>query len=162
MPKKKKTKAEQPPEGEKKGTITCRYCPRSFSRRNCYRNHLIKHNDILYAERNELQVLLRETSTSPKIQPTISTNNIEFRTLFTGDELQEFFEDDLQVPFNETSTRPNEQENQPVGKTSALSKTPERKRAPLTPLFYTEQEKIQESPNVCYQIIYLDHLICIT
>ena len=70
MPKKVKTKADQPPQGEKKGTIQCRYCPHSFSRRNCYRHHLVKHKDILYAEKNELQVLLNKQENQSQIRPT--------------------------------------------------------------------------------------------
>ena len=70
MPKKVKTKADQPPQGEKKGTIQCRYCPRSFSRRNCYRHHLVKHKDVLYAKKNELQVLLNEQENQSQIRPT--------------------------------------------------------------------------------------------
>ena|SRR5947209_15317957 len=74
MPKKIKTKADQPPQGEKKGTIQCRYCPRSFSRRNCYRHHLTKHKDILYAEKNELETLLNEQENQPQIRLTMITN----------------------------------------------------------------------------------------
>src|SRR3954465_913084 len=73
MPKKVKTKADQPPQGEKKGTIQCRYCPRSFSRRNCYRHHLVKHKDVLYAEKNELQTLLNEQENQIQIRPTTTT-----------------------------------------------------------------------------------------
>ena len=73
MPKKIKTKADQPPQGEKKGTIQCCYCPCSFSRRNCYRHHLTKHKDILYAEKNELQTLLNEQENQFQIQPITTT-----------------------------------------------------------------------------------------
>ncbi|CAG8657609.1 10430_t:CDS:2, partial [Racocetra fulgida] len=57
----KRTRTDEVPEGEKKGVIICRYCLQSFTRRNCYRNHLTKHNDIIYVEENQLQVLLKET-----------------------------------------------------------------------------------------------------
>ena len=74
MSKKIKTKADQPPQGEKKGTIQCHYCPCSFSRRNCYRHHLTKHKDILYTEKNELETLLNEQENQPQIRLTMITN----------------------------------------------------------------------------------------
>jgi len=91
MPKKKKTKTDQPPEREKQSTIQCRYCPRSFSRRNCYRIHLVTHKHILYAEKNDLEELISENNTltdqltakqnqsqtplsKPNTQPTATTS----------------------------------------------------------------------------------------
>ncbi|CAG8704972.1 17489_t:CDS:1 [Dentiscutata erythropus] len=59
--KRKRTRADEVPEGEKKGVIICRYCPQSFIRRNCYQNYLTKHKGIVYAEENQLQMLLKET-----------------------------------------------------------------------------------------------------
>jgi len=92
MPKKKKTKADQPPQGEKKGTIQCRYCPRSFSRRNCYRHHLVKHKDILYAEKNKLQALWNE--------PEAQENQLQARPSITNKKRAPL----APIPLNELTT----------------------------------------------------------
>lgn len=57
--------------GYKKNIFQCKYCPRSFSRRGAYRNHLQSHRDQMYLDENNLT---REESTNIS-EPVVARNN---------------------------------------------------------------------------------------
>ncbi|CAG8788348.1 24271_t:CDS:2, partial [Dentiscutata erythropus] len=79
--KRKRTRADEVPEGEKKGVIICRYCPQSFTRRNCYQNHLTNHKNISVRERTSLSsIFYSNANEADRNHRTSKTSNYKNET----------------------------------------------------------------------------------
>ncbi len=70
----------------KKNIFQCKYCPRSFSRRGAFRNHLQSHRDKMYLDENNLTREEENINTSgPRSAITRSTQRIALSPILIND-----------------------------------------------------------------------------
>src|SRR3989337_1671708 len=70
----------------KKNIFQCKYCPRSFSRRGAFRNHLQSHRDMMYLDKNNLTREEENTNTSnPRSNIAKSTQRAALSPILIND-----------------------------------------------------------------------------